>query len=213
MTPKPASTVVLVRDKADSGGDHSAGQGIETLLLLRNSALTFEGGAWVFPGGKVDACDYPAAASVPSNGQHDPLNLRNSAQHDHLAAINAAIRETREEAGLSLTPEHLIPIAHWTTPPGLPRRYATWFFLCPLRHSVDVVVDDDEILDYQWLSPEAALQQHSAGCIRLPVPTAHTLKSFLPFQSLAALCAAMKSSEIYVFPENSDYYQPLLRPV
>lgn len=193
MTPRPASTVVIVRDNPH-------GNGIETLLLLRNSALTFEGGAWVFPGGKVDAGDYPA----------DPAGLL-AAQVHHIAAINAGIRETQEEAGLMINPDHLIPIAHWTTPLGLSRRYATWFFLCPLQHDVEIVVDADEILDYQWLSPAAALQAHGAGRIRLPVPTEHTLKSFLPFPSLSTLCDAMKCAEIHVFPENSDYYQPLMR--
>jgi 8-oxo-dGTP pyrophosphatase MutT (NUDIX family) len=193
MNPKPASTVVLVRENSEING-------VETLLLLRNTALTFEGGAWVFPGGKVDACDYP---KVP--GELAPAQLH------HLAAINAGIRETQEEAGLLLSPDHLIPIAHWTTPPGLSRRYATWFFLCPLHNDVEIMVDDDEILDYQWLSPAAALQAHSAGLIRLPVPTAYTLKSFLPFQSMADLCTAMKCAEIHVFPENSDHYQPLVK--
>lgn len=193
MTPRPASTVVVVRD-------NPTGNGIETLLLLRNSALTFEGGAWVFPGGKVDTCDYPP----------DPAGMVAEQMH-HTAAVNAGIRETREEAGLIISPEHLIPIAHWTTPLGLSRRYATWFFLCPLQEVVDIVVDADEILDYQWLSPAAALQEHGAGRIRLPVPTAHTLKSFLPFRSLDDLCTAMKTAEIHVFPENSDYYQPLIR--
>jgi 8-oxo-dGTP pyrophosphatase MutT (NUDIX family) len=193
MIPKPASTVVVVRENSDNSG-------VETLLLRRNITLTFEGGAWVFPGGKVDPCDYPA----DSSGYQ-------TQQLEHLAAINAGIRESQEEAGLLINPEHLIPIAHWTTPMGLSRRYATWFFLCPLHEAVEIVVDDDEILDYQWLSPALALQQHNAGHIRLPEPTAHTLKSFLPFQSLADLCAVMKSAEIHVFPEKSDYYQPLLR--
>jgi 8-oxo-dGTP pyrophosphatase MutT (NUDIX family) len=104
----------------------------------------------------------------------------------------------------------LIHIAHWTTPLGLPRRYATWFFLCPLHEAVDIVVDDHEILDYQWLSPAAALHEHSEGRIRLPIPTAHTLKSMLPYNGLAQLCQAMRAAEIHVFPENSDYYKPFI---
>lgn len=191
MTPRPASTVVIVRETSD---------GVQTLLLRRNSALTFEGGAWVFPGGKVDACDYPA--------QRDALA---ECEADYLAAVNACIRETQEEAGLQIAPDQLIHIAHWTTPPGLPRRYATWFFLCPLFELVDIVVDDDEILDYQWLSPAAALQAHADGHIRLPIPTAHTLKSMLPYNGLAQLCQAMRDADIHVFPENSDYYKPFLR--
>lgn len=195
MTPSPASTVVVVRESPEAKNG-----GFETLLLLRNSTLTFEGGAWVFPGGKVDACDYPLDTAGLAAGQVH-----------HIAAVNAGIREAQEEAGLVINPAQLIPIAHWTTPLGLSRRYATWFFLCPLQQSVDIVVDADEILDYQWLTPSAALQAHSAGCMRLPVPTAHTLKSFLPFPCMADLCAAMKSADIHVFPENSDYYQPVIR--
>jgi len=72
----PAATVVLVRDCED---------GIEALLVQRNKALQHMGGMWVFPGGKVDEADYPED------------------RDDYQAAVNAAIRETREEAGLSVT--------------------------------------------------------------------------------------------------------------
>src|SRR5260221_4220681 len=44
----PAATVVLVRDGAD---------GLETLLLRRNSKIAF-GGMWVFPGGRIDESDW-----------------------------------------------------------------------------------------------------------------------------------------------------------
>ena len=49
---RPASTVVLLRDTPT---------GLETLLLKRNKALLFAGGAWVFPGGALDAQDLAAA--------------------------------------------------------------------------------------------------------------------------------------------------------
>lgn len=190
MTPRPASTVVLVKETANE---------LQTLLLLRNSALVFEGGAWVFPGGKVDPGDYPVEVSPGAKpAAQDPEILMQ-------AAINAGIRETREEAGLDIDPGRLIHIAHWTTPAGMSRRYATWFFLCPLQECPAVVVDDDEILDYQWISPATALAAHGEGRIRLPVPTAHTLKRLVPFNSLASLCADMRSSAIHVFPENSEY--------
>lgn len=202
MTPRPASTVVLVRERsytqdARASRTDQAPVGLETLLLLRNSALAFEGGAWVFPGGKVDVTDYTEGDATLVAPPH------------HRAAINAGIRETREEAGLLIEADRLIPIAHWTTPLGLPRRYATWFFLCPLHEDVNIVVDAEEILDYRWQSPAAALQEHREGRIRLPVPTAHTLNSLLPFASLTQLCQAMKSASIHVFPENSEHYQPL----
>lgn len=193
MIPRPASTVVLVREAEND---------IETLLLLRNTKLTFEGGAWVFPGGKVDPEDYPPESA------DDALHGGDRRKLEYLAAINAVIRETHEEAGLRIAPSDLIHIAHWTTPMGLPRRYATWFFLCPLHTQVDIVVDDDEILDYQWLTPRMALTLHEAGTIRLPTPTSHTLQSIAHYDSVARLCADMRGADIHVFPENSDYYQP-----
>lgn len=198
MIPSPASTVVLVREAQDD---------IETLLLLRNKALKFEGGAWVFPGGKVDPIDY----SGLHNPDEDParLHLEDRLKLEYMAAINAVIRETREEAGLSIVPSDLIHIAHWTTPLGLPRRYATWFFLCPLRTPVDIVIDDDEIHGYQWLTPRAALELHEQGEIRLPTPTSHTLQSIARYRSLTQVCNDMREADIHVFPENSDYYQPI----
>ena len=46
--PVPAATVILLRDGPD---------GLETLMLRRNSKLAFVGGMWVFPGGRVDPED------------------------------------------------------------------------------------------------------------------------------------------------------------
>ena len=43
----PAATVVLLRDGSE---------GVEVLMLRKNSKITF-GGMWVFPGGKVEAFD------------------------------------------------------------------------------------------------------------------------------------------------------------
>ncbi len=187
MTPSPASTVVLVRN---AGGD------IETLLLLRNSKLVFEGGTWVFPGGKIEAFDYPGGRSlVDHHGQ-----LR--------AARRAAVRETEEEAGVSLQAEELIHIAHWTTPEGPPRRYATWFFVCPLREAVSITVDQDEILDHCWLTPRQALRDCREGLIRLPLPTRETLASISGFRDVDELCTAMREAEVLVFPEDSSHYQP-----
>lgn len=185
MTPSPASTVVLARD---------AGDDIETLLLLRNSKLIFEGGTWVFPGGKIEAFDYPGGRSL----------VDHAAQH--VAARHAAVRETREEAGVELSVEDLIHIAHWTTPEGPPRRYATWFFVCPLRDQVSITVDDDEILDHCWLSPREAMRQFEQGQIRLPLPTRETLQSISGFRCVDSLCQAMRDIDILVFPEDSQHY-------
>lgn len=145
----PSATVVLLRD---------VGQGLEVLLVRRNSKLTFHGGAWVFPGGRVDAAD------------------RDSAQPDDLlaAARRAAVRELREEANLEIEPQQLLPMSRWITPDILPKRFDTWFFIAAAS-AYDVVVDGGEIHDFRWTAPGEALRDQRAGGIELPPPTFVTL--------------------------------------
>jgi 8-oxo-dGTP pyrophosphatase MutT (NUDIX family) len=128
----PAATVVLVRDGAD---------GLEALLVQRSKDLAHMGGMWVFPGGRVDASDYPPD------------------RDEYLAALNAAIRETREEAGLDIDAGQLAWLSHWTTPEGAKRRFSTWFFLAVLEDGQEVKVDGGEIAHHRWVRPAVALAE------------------------------------------------------
>ena len=142
----PAATVVLVRDGDD---------GLEALLVQRSKAVKHMGGMWVFPGGKVDEQDYP------ENGD------------DYGAALNAAIRETREEAGLEVSPEQLVYLSHWTTPEGAKKRFATWFFLTVLEDGQEVTVDGGEIAHHRWVKPATAFAElaDNEHPLRLMPPT------------------------------------------
>jgi 8-oxo-dGTP pyrophosphatase MutT (NUDIX family) len=141
--------VVLVRD---------GGEGLEALMLRRNSELTF-GGMWVFPGGRVDPVD------------RDP----NRPDDEVAAARRAAVREALEEAGVVVDPDGLVPFSHWTPPPQAPRRFSTWFFLAPAPRGADVAVDGGEIHEHRWLRPADALRSRDAGEIELAPPTWVTL--------------------------------------
>ena len=132
MMPTPASTVVVVRQGQDD---------IEVLLLLRSAALKFNGDCWVFPGGRIDPGDYPDAQR----------------QQEYQAAQRAAVRETQEEAGLDISGNNLLHIAHWTTPEGMSRRFSTWFFLCTIPAPAPVQVDAPEIPAPRRPSPRTAL--------------------------------------------------------
>jgi 8-oxo-dGTP pyrophosphatase MutT (NUDIX family) len=146
--PTPAATVVVLRDGEES---------VEVLMLRRNSALAF-GGMWVFPGGRVDPGDvYPADL-------------------DELAAARrAAAREAREEAGLAIAADRLVPFSHWVPPPQAPRRFATWFFLAHAPEDADVVVDGGEIHEHRWMAPADAMARRDSGEIELAPPTWVTL--------------------------------------
>ena len=150
------------------------GQPPEILLLQRHPSLVFFGGAWVFPGGRVDAIDWPTGKVTASFAEK------------RLAAINGAVRETAEEANLVIDAEQLNYIAHWVTPIGPPRRFDTWFFFCSYDGSVDkLAVDGEEIVAFQWLTAADALAKAKNKEIELPPPTLHTLKQLKAFPALA----------------------------
>jgi len=185
LQPAPAATVVLARPGR-------AGDGIEVLLLQRSARLVFHGGHWVFPGGRIDAADFAAADS--------PL--------EYPAARKAALRETREETGIRIDEDLLIHVGHWTTPPGLPRRFATWFFVCPLRQAAEVRVDQDEIRDHRWLTPRQALLDAREEVLVLPRPTRITLSDISVYDDLEQLEQGLKTRPIRVFPPDSEHYRP-----
>jgi 8-oxo-dGTP pyrophosphatase MutT (NUDIX family) len=184
MKPVPAATVVLLREAPKT-------EELEALLLLRNTKLAFHGGHWVFPGGRIDQEDFD-----PERGL------------EYQAAKRAAVRETFEETGIEINESDLVHTAHWTTPPNLPRRFCTWFFVCTLRESVPVNVDYAEILDHRWLTPSAALQAADTSEFVLPRPTLVTLRDIAPYKTRIELEAYLARGEIRVFPESSPFYKP-----
>jgi 8-oxo-dGTP pyrophosphatase MutT (NUDIX family) len=163
-----AATVVLVRDGA---------AGVEALLLRRHSDLAFHGGAWVFPGGRIDDEDY---AGAPDDHEQ--------------AALVAACRESREEADLALDASALVPFAHWTTPVGPPRRFATWFFLASADAGHVVATDGGEITDHRWFAPADALAARASGEIELPPPTFVSLTWLESVPTAAAAVEAARSA-------------------
>jgi 8-oxo-dGTP pyrophosphatase MutT (NUDIX family) len=162
----PAATVLLLRDAATA-----AGGGLELLLVRRNSKVAF-GGAWAFPGGRVD--------------QHE---LDQAPDDDLAAARLAAVREVEEETSLIVEPSSLTPWSHWTPPENQPRRFATWFFVCAAPTG-EVTIDDGEIKDSDWMAPAHALDRHRQGDIELFPPTWVTLTQLSAFASLADVEAA-----------------------
>lgn len=92
LSPRPAATVITVRD---------APNGYEILMLRRNLQSDFVGGAYVFPGGRVDDADADPAAQRRTFGLDDAeASRRLSLESGGLAYYVACLRELFEEAGL-----------------------------------------------------------------------------------------------------------------
>jgi len=162
--PRPASTVVLLRD---------AKQGIETLLLKRNKALLFAGGLWVFPGGAIDPEDLEAAGG-----------------DEREASRIAAAREAQEEAGLQPCLDDMVQLSHWTTPVVEPKRFSTWFYVAPVACDGEVLIDGSEIHDSRWLSIKDAVLGHEQGELGMFPPTYLTLAYLSRYATVAEVLAA-----------------------
>jgi 8-oxo-dGTP pyrophosphatase MutT (NUDIX family) len=205
VAPRPASTVLLLRDGA--GGE------IEVFMMVRHYEIDFNSGALVFPGGSVDKHDQEIIGRRQLYAGGEGLDA------DALSFRIAAIRETFEESGIllvrsqgsntlidakqageieavnrtalcegkttfldvladngvSLALDELVPYAHWITPEGMPKRFDTWFFLAAAPHAQVGAHDGRESTDSIWVSPREALAGGESGRFKLPFPTTRNL--------------------------------------
>jgi 8-oxo-dGTP pyrophosphatase MutT (NUDIX family) len=164
--PRQAATVILLRGGAET---------LEVLLVQRNPEQRFMGGAWVFPGGAVDA----------SEGEGEDA---------HRAA---AVRELAEEAAVTgIDPASLVRFSRWITPPQVKVRFDTHFFLAPAPADVAPAVDGAECVDLGWFTPHGALERHRAGELLLVFPTIKHLEQLSAFPSADALLGFATGREV-----------------
>src|SRR6476469_11055107 len=96
--PRDAATVILLRQDASADG----GGGMEAFLLRRTAELEFAPGAYVFPGGSVDARDADPGVGWAGPGPGDFAALLDVPPDRARALVCAAVRETFEESGVLL---------------------------------------------------------------------------------------------------------------
>lgn len=155
--PRQAATVILLRGGAST---------LEVLLVRRNPAQRFMGGAWVFPGGAVDAHE----------GEGD------------VAHRLAGVREVAEEVSVTLPdPAALVKFSRWITPAEVRIRFDTHFFLAALPDGAEPRADGRECVDLGWFTPRGALDAGVAGTIELVFPTIKHLEQLEAFPSAERL--------------------------
>src|SRR3974390_745787 len=89
VMPRPASTVLLLRDSA-------ARNEVEVFMMVRHYEIDFNSGALVFPGGSVEKGDNEIIARPELYSGGEGLDAAS------LSFRIAAIRETFEESGILL---------------------------------------------------------------------------------------------------------------
>lgn len=95
LTPRPAATVMLIRDRRGSSARE-----LEVFLMRRHSAMDFVAGVMVFPGGGVD--DRDRNADIDWFGPEPAWWAKRFGVEPDLAQalVCAAARETFEESGV-----------------------------------------------------------------------------------------------------------------
>ncbi|GAA1727826.1 hypothetical protein GCM10009734_36000 [Nonomuraea bangladeshensis] len=93
VTPRDAATVVILRD--GPGGP-------QTYLLRRKATMAFAAGAYVFPGGSVDARDTDQAVAWAGPSPAEWGAAFRAGEQLARGLVCAAVRETFEESGVLL---------------------------------------------------------------------------------------------------------------
>jgi 8-oxo-dGTP pyrophosphatase MutT (NUDIX family) len=151
------------------GGMH-ADRGVEVLMVQRTSEASFMPGVWVFPGGMIEPGE---------------------------SAKQCAARELAEETGIELGSDaELVAWSRWITPEVVPVRFDTHFFVALAAPHTKPVPDGGEVTDADWFQPQAALDSHSAGELKLVFPTIKTLETLLGHDSVDAVVEAARSREV-----------------
>jgi glyoxylase-like metal-dependent hydrolase (beta-lactamase superfamily II)/8-oxo-dGTP pyrophosphatase MutT (NUDIX family) len=206
LVPRPASTVVLLRDGA---------AGAEVLLTRRPASMAFGPGLHVFPGGAVEPADADPTAAARLGvdaGSCASVWAGDLEPGEALGHAMAAVRELYEEAGillaedgdgrvpaaavveaahrageplsilaarlgLRLRVDRLVPLSHWVTPPiDVTRRYDARFFVADAADGTGFRLDEREVTGHVWIRPVDALEAFRTGEIELWAPTSSTLR-------------------------------------
>jgi glyoxylase-like metal-dependent hydrolase (beta-lactamase superfamily II)/8-oxo-dGTP pyrophosphatase MutT (NUDIX family) len=206
---RPAATVLLLRDTP---------QGIEVLMTRRSMTASFAPGAYVFPGGGIDAADALAHSQ----------STRRATQGDlHLTQAIAAIRESFEELGvllarhadgsyattadiasldrkapfaaqckergLTLAGDEVFVLAHWIADRDLSRRFDVPFLAARMPEGQTPVADEAEQFEPVWVRPADALARHAAGSFLIIFPTIRTLERLQHYPDVDSVLAACAS--------------------
>jgi 8-oxo-dGTP pyrophosphatase MutT (NUDIX family) len=219
--PKPAATVVLLRDGAG---------GMEVLLLKRHRSSGFVPGAYVFPGGRTDEADaqqeleqfainftprgvphyfwfaavrevFEETGVLLARDRHDEWVRDNSdatVEQLRLSLMddNASLADVLRGCGGRIDFSAMVYFAHWITPVAEPRRYDTRFFAAALPDGRVVRADPREMTDALWLTPKHALARFKEGTLPMVFPTVRTLEQLAEFTSVAQALDFLRTRDV-----------------
>ena len=197
----PAATVIIVRDRS--------GAAPELLMVERAADMAFAGGAWVFPGGRIDDADEVLAGNLGQDGGARVAAIREAIEETAIPIglspfpsaelslemqrqlmVGAELAALLEANGLSLDTNSLTPFARWVPKFHAKRRFDTLFFVAraPEGEWVPNIVER-ECTGAHWASAAEVLERDAAGELQLIFPTRRTLERLAQHDSFDAIIA------------------------
>ena len=216
---RPAATVLLMRDALADNGETV----LEVLMTRRSPNASFLPGAYVFPGGGIDAHD----ASPQSHAQTDHRPTQNA---QRITEAIAGIRESFEELGillarhaddgrfadagdiaaidrnkpfieqcaargLRLAAGDMHVLAHWTADRTSPKRFSVPFLVRRMPEGQEPVADESEQFEPVWVRPADALALHRQGKFFMIFPTIRTLDHLTRYATVQSLMDVISRDE------------------
>jgi 8-oxo-dGTP pyrophosphatase MutT (NUDIX family) len=204
----PAATVIVMRE--------TAGGPPELLIVERARAMSFAGGALVFPGGRVDPGDHVLAATL--DGDPEDLAARIAAARETIEEAGVAVGVTvapraipdlqrrlyageamgalLDEVGGALDLDALLPFARWL-PAGVHHKvFDTRFYLARAPEGAEPVVDGNENVRVFWASARAVLDAANRGEATIIFPTRRNLERLALFASFADAAADARAHPV-----------------
>ncbi|WPH21351.1 MBL fold metallo-hydrolase [Variovorax paradoxus] len=207
---RAAATVLLLRDSE---------AGIEVLMTRRSGTASFAPGAYVFPGGQIDAADEAAAhiaARRPTqsglqltqaiaairegfeelgvllarHADGRPVSAQDIASMDRSTASPVSFAEQCAARGLVLASDQVFSLAHWITDRDLPKRFDVPFLVARMPEGQTPTADESEQFEPCWVRPVDALARHAAGSFFMIFPTVRTLQRLAAYASVDAVLQA-----------------------
>lgn len=198
QTPIPAATLVLFRERG--------GKPPELLMVERAKAMVFAGGAWVFPGGRVDPADHALAldiggAPVDTAGRIAairetleevglPIGIVPTPDAATLQTLRAALHagtpfgRALADVGLTLDVSVLTPFSRWLPAHAHMRIFDTLFYLAHVPGDAPKAkIDATENVRLNWASAQRVLDDADAGKTTIIFPTRRNLERLARFSS------------------------------
>ena len=149
-----------------------------------------------------------------ANGIHVPdVNQRvlQAQLRGKLLSSEMSWAEVLQAQNLSIASERLVYFSHWLTPPSVPRRFDTRFFLAALPEGQVALADTEETISGQWVSPSTALQLHKDGQWQMIGPTLSSLETLAQYATAEEALAEV-TAENHVIPWTEELGGHGMRP-